>query len=224
MAPLATRVTVALEQGKASFSNPNISWLGNPVRSDIFDVKNSEARQKLGLDPSVPVVLIFGGGTGSDSINELVDGALPSIDGKFQVVHIVGSERHWERHEKAQEFYSFYHPYTFLSEEMKYAYAAADVVVCRAGFGTLSECAALKKAVVTIPKKGHQEANARYLSEKGAVVMLEERLLDSQLLVKEILLLLNNNDTRTSLEKFLHQAIPQMREPDMIEIFQDVLT
>lgn len=223
MAPLATKVTVALKEGAEHLPAKKVEWSGNPVRNDILGITRKQGHEKLNLDPHLETLLIFGGGTGSERINEITLELLHESQ-EYQIVHIVGLNRPWEAHEKASSLYENYYPYMLLRDEMKYAYAAADLVVSRAGFGTLSECAALKKDLLVFPLSGPQEQNAQYLKNKNAVVTLDEKLTDGRHLAQKIRELLEDDSLKGVLGQHLHTAIPQMTEDDIKRTVKDAVS
>lgn len=160
MKPFATVVTQATE-------------IGNPVRS-LTVTTNA-----LTVDPTVPTILIMGGGTGATAINNLVSTQLCE---QYNVIHITGTNKmdHTITHAR-------YHPYALLTDAMAEALQKADVVVCRAGFGTISELAALGKASVIIPiPQSHQEANAQWLEQQAAATVVTQTALTPQKLMDAI--------------------------------------
>jgi UDP-N-acetylglucosamine--N-acetylmuramyl-(pentapeptide) pyrophosphoryl-undecaprenol N-acetylglucosamine transferase len=112
----------------------------------------------LVLTAEKPVVLIVGGGTGASMLNQAIDAEIEGWLGFAQVIHVVGKGKMEVR--KNREGYVVRE---FLNaEEMKQAYAAADLIVTRAGIGALSEIAALSKPAVIVPISGNQqEENAK---------------------------------------------------------------
>ena len=90
---------------------------------------------------------------------------------------------------------------------MNDAYAAADLVVSRAGFGTLTELAAVKKAAIVLPKGGHQEENVAWLAERGAVMPADERTLTGYALAQHIKYLLEHTSVREAMGQKLHELL-----------------
>lgn len=169
--PCAASVSVALESSLADFAAKHPVWTGNPVRADILSGSREEAKRLFGLDDSAPTVLVLGGGTGAAGINDLVRGSLPTLLESAHVIHVVGRGKSAGLNDLPR-----YHEYELLTGEMAHAYAAADLVVCRAGMGTLTELAALGKPALVIPMPAsHQEANARVFAKSGAAMTLDER-------------------------------------------------
>lgn len=219
MLPTASVVTTSLEKTAAEISPPGRAlWLGNPVRPDIGDGIRSRAKERLGLASGVPVVLVTGGGTGSLRVNQLTTEAVPLLEGRCHVIHLTGADRPKKEIDRAKELFPWYHPHAFFGVEMKDAYAAADVVVSRAGFGTVSELASQKKACILIPKPGHQEENARFAAEKGAAVVLNELTSDGNLLAKTVLDMLENHEERDAMGQRLHALLPPAKKDQILKI------
>ncbi len=176
-APWATTVTVSFEQSKKYFSAAKTIVTGNPVREKIFNGRKDEAIKKFGLEADLPTLLIMGGSLGAEKLNELVFGAVPYLIDFCQIIHITGMGQiiDWEDKEKFGVRASRYHSIEYLYDDLVEAYAVADLVVCRSGMSTLTELAALKKAIVTIPiPDNQQEENAQYFDSKNAIVILDQ--------------------------------------------------
>lgn len=174
---IAKKITVSFEKSLNDFNPEKAVLTGNPVRKEIISSGDkNRAIKRFNLEHSLPTILVAGGGTGSEKINRLIISIVPDLTKFCQIVHLTGG--------KTSQFSSSanrYHQYEFLTEEMPDAYAAADLVVSRAGLGVLTELSALAKPAIVIPiPSSHQEANALYFTSCGATVYLEEKSLDSQ--------------------------------------------
>ncbi|MDP3964114.1 MAG: undecaprenyldiphospho-muramoylpentapeptide beta-N-acetylglucosaminyltransferase [bacterium] len=196
----ATRMSVTFKHSLKFFPGHKTLHTGNPVRSDIMAGSKERGMNAFSLDPKLPTVLVFGGGTGAQKINELMVGAAFELCEHLQVIHIFGKTR--QRFNIAN---SRYHAYEFLSSEMADAYAVADIVVCRAGLSTISELSALSKSAIIIPMpETHQEANAALLKRSNAAVIVDQGTLTSDFLIDVILGLLANAEWREILKKNIH--------------------
>lgn len=221
MFPFAVKITTALEETAAKLPQQKTEWIGNPSRNLIVSDRAS-ASKKFNIPADVPVIFVFGGGTGSNHINQLILGALPQIDPTWQVIHVVGKERTKDPSQKAAEIFNNYHPYEFFTDEMKDAYSVADVVVARAGFGTLTELAALSKAALILPMIGtHQEENADYFARRGGIIRLEQTASGLKLarIIKD---LIGSHEERKRLGDQLHTLLPQTKAKKIIEIISDL--
>ncbi|HOX61040.1 MAG TPA: UDP-N-acetylglucosamine--N-acetylmuramyl-(pentapeptide) pyrophosphoryl-undecaprenol N-acetylglucosamine transferase [Candidatus Magasanikbacteria bacterium] len=191
MIPFARVFTVALEKNINVFPGKSAEWIGNPVRDEILHGDGERARTRFGIAPGRPVLFALGGGTGSTTVNRIVAEAVPHLAEFCDVLHLAGRDRPKDICEKTAEHFSHYHFFDYFDGEMADAYALADVVVCRAGFGTLTELSALRKTAILVPDEGHQEDNAKLFTEAGAAVVVDERVADGNYLaniVRELLI------------------------------------
>jgi len=195
--PAANIVTVAFEQSTSAYPKSKVVWTGNPVRPGLLGRSRSAARRRFGLNDHLPVVLAFGGSTGALRLNQLIAESGLGLVQHVQILHITG-----QRDNSFHISDANYHPIEFLTEEMGDAYAAADLVVCRAGLSTLTELAALGKPAVVLPiPKTHQEANAKFFAGRGAIVTLDERSTSRGELEQLILSLVNDPDRLEALSR-----------------------
>ena len=202
-APCAHMITTAFEDSLRFFPNRKAVWTGNPVRSSIGAISREKALEKLGLSPHSPVLLVFGGGTGALKLNELIFASHDELGHQFQIVHITGGR---ERRPLASS--ARYRKYAFLTDEMPYALAAADIVVCRAGIGTLSELGVLGKPSIVIPlPRSHQEANASFFADRGACVALDECRLTPAKFVDTVCGLWRDTDRRTRMSEHVRSLV-----------------
>ncbi len=166
------RVLTSFEETARLF--PNGEYVGSPVRKELFAGEKQRALHKLSLPPNKPVLLVFGGGSGSHVLNEALKNALDDLLTDFTVYHIAGADA--EHCEKREGYFV-----RAFETDMASAYAAADVVLSRAGSNTVFELMALKKRAVLVPlergSRGDQPENAAYFERKGLVRVLPERAL-----------------------------------------------
>ena len=222
MAPFAKVITTALEQNVRKFNVKKTLWLGNPVRSDIYEGNPEKAQEIFNLKKNLPVVFATGGGTGSNKINQLIVEASQHLKNHAQIIHLTGKERSGKYAKHAESIIEDYQAYEFFTKEMKHAYAVADVVISRGGFGTITELSALGKASILIPLPGHQEENVKFLDEAGAVVVMKQDLTDSYKLAKMIQEFLENKNKREEMGEKLKQILPIAKEEDVIEIIKKI--
>lgn len=179
MARWGTLVTVTFERSLAYFKTRRKLWIGNPVRVSFGTASRSEALTHFGLSSVRKTIVAIGGGTGATSLNRLIASALPMLGKKYQIVHVTGrGKAYWGNSQDVhrQTIAAHYKQFEFLDErELGLAFAAADIVVTRAGLGTLSELAVLGKPAMIVPiKDSHQEQNAEVFVGRGAAVLFEE--------------------------------------------------
>ncbi len=224
MTPIAKKITTALAETVKKFPARKTMWLGNPIREDVYAGDRVRALKRFGLSGTLPVVFVTGGGTGSARVNELTVGAMQHLVKQIEIIHVYGRERPADAVlQAAKMFAPFYHSYPFFTEEMKDAYAVADVVVSRGGFGTLSELAALQKPAVLIPKPGHQEDNVAILAKAEAVVLVDERTTSGLHLAQIIRGLCDRKDVRALMASRLHSLLPPAKKEKILEVLEEAV-
>jgi UDP-N-acetylglucosamine--N-acetylmuramyl-(pentapeptide) pyrophosphoryl-undecaprenol N-acetylglucosamine transferase len=223
MARTATVVTTALEASVVYFPKKKTSWIGNPVRKEILQGNFETAVQRFSLDREVPVVFATGGGTGSMRVNQLITEAVQHLRGFAQVIHLSGKERPQELVERAVKHFDYYQVHQFFTEEMPDAYAAADIVVSRGGFGTITEIAALGKVAIFIPKPGHQVDNVKFLTDAGAAILVNEDIADGNYLAKVIRQLLDDEEKMERMGKKLCEMLPITNDSTIREVVKKLI-
>lgn len=223
MFPFAKKVTTALRDSVAGLPEKKTEWIGNPVRDlSVKDVVVS--RMKFKIPEGAPVILAMGGGTGSTSINNVVIEALPLLSKKWHIINLVGKERSKEGAEKAADLYQNYHALPFLTDQMKDAYAIADVIIARAGFSTLTELAALSKAAIIMPMYGtHQEDNAKQFADHDGIILLEKGNDMGIKLAQMIKDLVEIPEKRQELGENLHRLLPRTKSGKIVEIIDELI-
>ncbi len=191
MSWFASAITVSVPQQLEQFKKGRAVYTGNPVRPSIRQGSREAGVEMFRLDESRATVFIFGGGTGAEAINRAVEGMVSAGCELFQIIHVTGMHR---GRPSANET-PFYHAYPFLTAEMSHAYAAADVVVARAGFNTITEIAACGKPAILIPiGRSHQTLNATWAEAAGAARILPEDHLSPDSLLEAIRDLLTDHE------------------------------
>jgi UDP-N-acetylglucosamine--N-acetylmuramyl-(pentapeptide) pyrophosphoryl-undecaprenol N-acetylglucosamine transferase len=179
--------------------------IGNFSRRQIEGAEANRVKNQLSINSARPVILVTGGGTGARDINQLVSNCLPELLAVAEVIHLTG------RGKEISATAPGYHQQAQAFAEMGDMYAAATIIVSRAGLATLSDAAFMKKPVIVIPMPGsHQEDNAAWLAERGAIINLTGDLTKERLLgvVKS---LLGNTQQQQQLGAALHASIPDGR-------------
>ena len=202
---IAKRITVTFPGSTGDFSSgfglffhkpsSKVQVTGNPFLERLRKTDREEALRKFNLHPHLPVLLVFGGGTGAQSLNTMVQNALPALTSVVQVLHISGNS-------KFKDYkYENYHQYRFLTN-MQDAYAVADVVLARAGLSTITELSNLGKVSIIVPMpQSHQEQNAKLLAEHGAALVIPQQKLNAEILVRIIRQLLVDGRLQKEIEK-----------------------
>ncbi len=219
MVPIAKKVTTALQETAAKFPVRKTEWIGNPSRELHFSDR-AAARRQFGIPPDAEAVIFaLGGGTGSSIINQMIIEGLSGWPHSWHVLHLTGKERPGELSERASNTFPNYHVYKFFTTEMAAAYAAADIVIARAGFVTLTELAALAKPAVIVPMSGtHQEENARFFASRHGVATLREETEGGLKLVQITKNLMQHPAERQALGDRLHNLLPRASEEKIYNI------
>ncbi|WP_338647382.1 undecaprenyldiphospho-muramoylpentapeptide beta-N-acetylglucosaminyltransferase [Flavobacterium sp. KS-LB2] len=188
----ANKICVAYENLERFFPKEKMVLTGNPVRQDLIDIesKREEAIQYFNLDSNKKTVLVLGGSLGARRVNQLMEKELASM--LSQNVQVI-----WQCGKLYLEEYKKYNSANVqvvaFIERMDLVYAAADIVISRAGASSVSELCIVGKPVIFIPSpnvaEDHQTKNAQAIVDKKGALMLKEAELDSQFgLVFEVLL------------------------------------
>jgi len=182
------------------FDPERIILTGNPIRKEILGGSIEKAQEIFNLTLSKPVLLVTGGSQGSQAINDFILLILNDLLRDWEVIHVAGMSNIEEvKTESAvtieNDFKKYYHLLPFLDEkEMKHALAAADLVVSRAGSGSIFEIAACGKPSILIPLPGsageHQAKNAYFYSQVGACLVFEQENLKPNFFLDNLKLLL----------------------------------
>ena len=174
---LASAVLCGFEGAAAKTAGDKGLVTGNPVRAEISQIAPPEQRYAGRHGPLQ--LLVIGGSLGARALNESVPRALALVspDLRAQVVHQCGAKHVDSVRALYQEVGVDAEVVAFI-DDMSARYAAADVVVCRAGAITVSELAAAGVASVLVPlvvsTTSHQRANAQYMAAKGAAIHLPQ--------------------------------------------------
>ncbi len=186
-------VTTSFEYEKGPFGYEVTDIrIPTPVALACQRIPSREVAVKhFGLDPKKPVVFLFGGGTGAQALNQVIERGLHQWMQTLQLIHVTGVGKEGGLTKKKVKGYV---SFDLITKDIVFAYAAADVVICRGGMGTLSEISYLSKAAIVVPiPHSHQEANVHAFEEQGACVVVdqtapkfeEELLTNATLLVKD---------------------------------------
>jgi UDP-N-acetylglucosamine--N-acetylmuramyl-(pentapeptide) pyrophosphoryl-undecaprenol N-acetylglucosamine transferase len=198
---------------------------GYPTRPDLVPMGQEEARRRMGLGPSAPVLLVTGGSRGARSINRALWDSLPGLLEKTQVVHVTG-ELDWpEVDRRIAELPAVlsarYHAHAYLHEEMGAALAAADLAVTRAGASVLGELPLFGLPAILVPYPHawrYQKVNADYLAGRGAAVVLRDEDLPTKLRATVLELLDDPSRRQTMAEASRRLARPEAAREIAAEI------
>ncbi|MFH1292330.1 MAG: UDP-N-acetylglucosamine--N-acetylmuramyl-(pentapeptide) pyrophosphoryl-undecaprenol N-acetylglucosamine transferase [bacterium] len=222
MAGVAKKITTALNGSVKFFNKNKTEWAGNPVR-DLSVKSKADSLRQLSLPDQCPIIFAFGGGTGSDKINSLIIESLQHLPSDWQIVHLTGKDRSGKHAKEIKKSFPNYHPYVFFGNEMKHAYAVADVVVGRGGFVTMSELASLSKPAILIPMSDtHQEENVKTLAKNESAIILDEKKANGLNIAYAVKELINKPDLAKHLGSNLHSVLPPAKKEKIVEIIEEM--
>lgn len=220
LAKRAVKICVAFDGMEVYFPAKKIVKTGNPVRRESVDIggKREAAFTEFNLSPNKQTILVVGGSLGARTLNDaMIDGLEKIISADVQliwqtgkhyyksVVHILGENHH--PNIRIMEFLN----------RMDLAYAAADIIISRAGAGTIAELCVVGKPVILVPSpnvaEDHQTKNAKTLVQDNACEYIADRKATRKL-VDAALMLLNDDKRR----KILSENIKKLALPDADEV------
>ena len=183
LAKSAKKICVAYDGMERFFPAEKIIKTGNPVRQNLLDAKvtKTEATESFGLDPKKRTVLVIGGSLGARTVNESILQHIEDIRGTKDVQFIWQTGKYYSEEihmALAKEDPVENMKVTDFISNMDNAYAAADLVISRAGASSISELCLLKKPCILVPSpnvaEDHQTKNALALSTKGAAIFVKD--------------------------------------------------
>jgi UDP-N-acetylglucosamine--N-acetylmuramyl-(pentapeptide) pyrophosphoryl-undecaprenol N-acetylglucosamine transferase len=197
-ARVARVVAVTFPESASAFRGVQTVVTGNPLRPELRGGRRAAGFERFGLDPTLPLVYVTGGAQGAHAINRLVGDALPELLQHTQCLHQSGDnratgDRAWLEARRAAlppALAARYAIRPWVGEELADVYAAAALVVARAGAGTVNECCELGVAALYIPLPGargdEQTVNARLVGRAGGCSILPQASLTPGLLAERI--------------------------------------
>ena len=205
LAKYVQKICVAYDNMERFFPLDKMIITGNPIREDIlgFDAQKEKAQIKFELDKTKPTVLVVGGSLGALTINNAIAENLQQI--KDMNVNLIWQTGVSYQH-KSQQYITDVNvkginAFTFI-KEMDLAYAAADIIISRAGAIAISELCCVGKPIILVPSpnvaENHQYKNAQSLVNKNAALLVEDARANRKL-VNTLKDLIENKDLKDSL-------------------------
>lgn len=193
--PSATKVCANFPETLKFLPEGKAVLTGSPIRAELFSGNRLKGLDFCGFSTGKPVLLVIGGSTGAAAVNRAVRDLLPTLLQKFQVIHLCGKG-------KTDEAFSNtpgYVQYEYISEELKDLFAAADVIVSRAGANAICELLALRKPNILIPlsaaaSRGDQLLNAESFERQGFSYVLKEESVTNETLLSAITTVYENRE------------------------------
>lgn len=225
LAKKAKKICVAYDNMERFFPKEKIMLTGNPVRSSLLGMKTNrdEAIKTMGLDKNKKCVLIVGGSLGARSINEAVFANIETIreNKNIQFIWQTGKLYFEEMKERCATVGK---PENLIVTDfvsnMAAALATADIVVSRAGAGSISEFALLGKAVILVPSpnvsEDHQTKNAMALVDKGAAIHIPDSKAKEDMIRVAVETVLNPEKI-----KELEENVEKLGKPNAAEVIAD---
>ena len=211
LAGKVNKICVAYPEMERYFPADKLVLAGNPVRKDLMDVqsKRKEAFDFFKLDPKKKTMLIIGGSLGARTINESIKAGIDQlVDQDIQMIWQTG-EYYYESIKNEMPAHDNVRIMPFL-KEMVYGYAAADIVVSRAGALSISELMLTGKACILVPSpnvaEDHQTKNAMALVKNDAAVLVKDNESKEKLVVEAIKLLSDEKKRKELSAKILGMA------------------
>ena len=225
LAKKTAKICVAYKETEAFFPKEKIVLTGNPVREDLeyTEAKHKEAYDYFQCDPNKKTILVLGGSLGAGTINKALISSLSAIDeSDVQFIWQSGKYYYFESKESLR-----HHPNTpvyltsFISR-MDLAYSIADLVVSRAGAGSISEFCIAGKPVILVPSpnvaEDHQTKNAEALIKKNAAVLVPDRNAGKDLFPRALELVHDEERLKKLSENILKMALPDAANKIVDEI------
>lgn len=200
---LANKISIPAAQKVCANFPETLSYLpkdkavltGTPIRKELFSGNKIQGLDFCNFTANKPVILVIGGSTGSRAINEVVRGMLPTLLRDYQVIHLCGKNNLVEKLKGLSGYVQF----EYINDELKDLFAAADLVISRAGANAICELLALRKPNILIPlphgsSRGDQILNADSFEQQGFSYVISEDDLTVSSLIDGIHTLLKSKD------------------------------
>jgi len=210
-----------------------IILVGNPIRRSLINkenLNNETAKKFFGFNPEKPVLLIIGGSQGSARINNFMLEIAEELIKDFQIIHQTGMKNFDEVKKELdiilkkypEEEKNRYKVFAYLEENLKDAYLAADLVICRASSGSIFETAAFGKPSILIPLPKsvvgeHQIINAYEYAKTGAAIVIEQPNLELNIFLNQLKKIFSNPEKLNQMS----EAAKKFFKPDAARILAE---
>ncbi|MET4081400.1 UDP-N-acetylglucosamine--N-acetylmuramyl-(pentapeptide) pyrophosphoryl-undecaprenol N-acetylglucosamine transferase [Pedobacter sp. UYP30] len=213
----AQKICVAFENMERFFPAEKLLLTGNPVRKEAVDIKGKHfaGAELLKLDPQKKTILVIGGSLGARTLNASVEKHLDElIAADIQVIWQTGKFYFKSITERITQHPNF-RILEFLNR-MDLPYAAADLIISRAGAGTIAELCLIKKPVILVPSpnvaEDHQTKNAMALAKNNAAIVIADRSAEDTLIAEAIKLMKNKSKCEELSANIGKMALPNADE------------
>ena len=226
LAKKVNTICVAYEGLEKFFPKDKIKLTGNPIRKDLLEVKNKhiEGKDAFALKHNKKTLLVLGGSLGARRINQLIEANIEFFEAQdIQVLWQCG-KLYYDQYKQYNELKGI-QVHAFLNQ-MDLAYAAADVIISRAGAISVSELCIVGKPVIFIPSpnvaEDHQTKNAKSVADKNAAILIREKDLDSSF-QKEFSDLISNEERQKELSKNIESLALVNATNDIVDEVEKLL-
>lgn len=185
--PMARKVCANFPETMKYLPAEKAVLTGTPIREELFRGNRIAGLDFCGFTANKPVIMIVGGSTGAAALNEAVRNLLPTLLRDYQIIHLCGKGKAAKEYDGAEGYRQF----EYVSKEMKDLFAAADLVISRAGANSICELLALRKPHILVPlsaaaSRGDQILNAESFEHQGFSYVLQEEELTNDTLLRAI--------------------------------------
>lgn len=215
LAKNAKKVCVAFEHMEKFFPAEKILITGNPIRREAVDIENKRfaAAELLGLSPHKKTILVTGGSLGAGTLNKSILAGLDRIIAED--VQLIWQTGKYYYASISTQLQGKTHPNIKVLEflhRMDLAYATADIVISRAGAGTIAELCLVKKPVILVPSpnvaEDHQTKNALALVKNDAAILIADSVAEQELVNTALQLIKNKTKCKTLAGNIGKMALP----------------
>ena len=190
---------------------------GTPIRKELFLGNKIKGLDFCGFSSNIPVLLVIGGSTGALKVNEAVRNLLPTLLKRFQVIHLCGKGKLDPSFQNKKGYVQF----EYIGAELNHLFAAADIVISRAGANAIAEILALRIPSLLVPlsqatSRGDQILNARSMEKQGYCKVIQEDDLTQELLLQGL------DEVYEQREKYLKAMAEQMEVSGLEKVLQEI--
>lgn len=208
--PSATKVCANFPETLSYLPQGKAVLTGTPIREELYTGNKIKGLDFCGFTANKPVLLVVGGSTGAAAVNNAIRDLLPTLLQEFQVIHLCGKGKKDDSVGTPEGYVQ----YEYINEELKDLFAAADIIVSRAGANAICELLALRKPHILIPlsaaaSRGDQILNAESFERQGFSYVLKEEDVTNETLLSAIHEVFENREKyiQAMSESNLNQAI-----------------
>ncbi|CUH91620.1 undecaprenyldiphospho-muramoylpentapeptide beta-N-acetylglucosaminyltransferase [Herbinix luporum] len=215
--PAAQKVCVNFPETMNHIPQKKAVLTGTPIRKELFSGNKIKGLDFCGFTANKPVILVIGGSSGSKVINDVIRGMLPTLLRDFQVVHLCGKGNLDPKLDNLEGYAQF----EYIKKELSDLFAAANLVISRAGANAICEILALKIPNILIPlslkaSRGDQILNAESFESQGYSYVIKEEDLSVSSLMEAIQTVINNKHSYI-------EAMKKSKLNDSIDVIMNLI-